>query len=164
MRADTGEHRHATVELGDIVDQFHDDDRLAHSSAAERTDLAALQKWADQIDDFDACLQHLRRRGLVHERRWRAMDGIVLLRLHWPALIHGIAGYIEYPAHHTFSHWHGYRCAAVLNLKAALEAFGTRHRNRSDPPVPEMLLHFERQFGGFVLDFVFDGQGVVDAG
>ena len=42
--ADSGEHRHAAMELGDVVDQFHDDDRLAHAGAAERADLAAFQE------------------------------------------------------------------------------------------------------------------------
>ena len=57
--ADAGEHRHAAVELGDVVDQLHDDDRLADAGAAERADLAALQERADQIDDLDAGRQHL---------------------------------------------------------------------------------------------------------
>jgi hypothetical protein len=42
--ADTGKHRHAAVQLGDVVDQFHDDDGLAHAGAAERADLAALEE------------------------------------------------------------------------------------------------------------------------
>ena len=40
---DAGEHRDAAVQLGDVVDQFHDDDGLADAGAAERADLAALQ-------------------------------------------------------------------------------------------------------------------------
>ena len=72
--ADAGEHRHAAMELGDVVDQFHDDDRLAHAGAAERADLAALQEGADQINDFDAGGEHLRRGRLVHEWGRRAVD------------------------------------------------------------------------------------------
>ncbi|MEJ7730242.1 MAG: hypothetical protein WKG00_13615 [Polyangiaceae bacterium] len=40
--ADAGEDRHAAVRLGDVVDELHDDDRLAHAGAAEEADLAAL--------------------------------------------------------------------------------------------------------------------------
>ena len=39
---DTREHRHAAMELGDIVNQLHDDDRLAHTGAAERPHFSAL--------------------------------------------------------------------------------------------------------------------------
>ena len=72
--ADAGEHRHSAVELGDVVDQLHDDDRLADAGAAERAHFAALQEGADQIDDLDAGGEHLRGSRLVHERRRRAVD------------------------------------------------------------------------------------------
>ena len=52
--ADAGEHRDAAVQLGDVVDQLHDDDGLADAGAAERADLAALEERADQVDDLDA--------------------------------------------------------------------------------------------------------------
>jgi peptide chain release factor 1 len=69
--ADPGEHRHAAVELGDVVDQLHDHDGLADAGAAERADLAALEERADQVDDLDAGREHLRRRRLIDERRRR---------------------------------------------------------------------------------------------
>ena len=72
--SDAGEHRHAAVELGDIVDQLHDDDRLADAGAAERAHFPAFQEGADQINDFDAGGEHLRRSRLVHERG-RGRDG-----------------------------------------------------------------------------------------
>ena len=69
MRSPTpGEHRDAAVQLGDVVDQFHDDDGLADAGAAERADFAALQERADEVNDLDAGGQNLRRGGLVHER------------------------------------------------------------------------------------------------
>ena len=58
--ADAGEHGEAAVALGDVVDQFHDDDGLADAGAAERADLAALGERADQVDDLDAGLENLR--------------------------------------------------------------------------------------------------------
>jgi hypothetical protein len=56
------------VLLGDVVDQLHDDDGLAHAGAAEEADLAALQKGLDQVDDLDAGLEHLFLRRLLVER------------------------------------------------------------------------------------------------
>ena len=50
------------------------------------------------------------------------------------------------------------------NFEAAFEALGAGHGNGPDPVVPEMLLHLERHLGGLVLDFVVDGQGVIDRG
>ena len=52
--ADAGEHRHAAMRLGDVVDQLLDDDGLADAGAAEQADLAALQVGREQIDHLDA--------------------------------------------------------------------------------------------------------------
>ena len=41
--ADAGEHRHAAVLLGDVVDELHDRDGLAHAGAAEQADFAAAR-------------------------------------------------------------------------------------------------------------------------
>src|SRR5438034_1055802 len=93
--ADPGEYRHATVELGDVVDQFHDNDGLAHAGPAKRADLAALQERTDQINDLDAGGQHLWRSRLVHEGGRRAVDRIVFLRRDRSALIHRVTADIE---------------------------------------------------------------------
>ena len=58
-----------TVAFGDVVDQFHDQNRLAHTGAAEQADLAALGVRRDQINDFDAGCQNFSFRGLVDEFR-----------------------------------------------------------------------------------------------
>ena len=57
--AHAGEHGHAAVLLGNVVDQLHDQHRLAHAGAAEQADLAALGIGGDQVDDLDAGFQDL---------------------------------------------------------------------------------------------------------
>ena len=59
--ADTGEHGHAAVGVGDVVDQLHDRDGLADAGAAEEADLAALDVRRDQVDDLDARSRRPRR-------------------------------------------------------------------------------------------------------
>ena len=145
--ADAGEHRHTAVQFGDVVDQFHDDDGLADAGAAERADLAALQEGTDQIDDLDAGGEHLRGGGLIHERRRRAMDGIIFVRLDRPAFVHRVAGHVEHAAHDAFADGHGDGRAGIDDFVAALEAFGAGHGDGADPVVAEVLLHFERQLG-----------------
>jgi len=49
------------VQLGDVVDQLHDDDGFADARAAKGADLAAFQKRAEEINDLDAGDEHLRR-------------------------------------------------------------------------------------------------------
>jgi hypothetical protein len=57
--ADAPEHGNAAVLEGDVMDELHDDDRLADARAAEQSDLAAPQVGLEQVDDLDACLEHL---------------------------------------------------------------------------------------------------------
>ena len=59
-----GEHRVARVLLGDVADEFHDDDGLAHPGASEEPDLRALGEGADEVDHLEAGLQDLGR-GLL---------------------------------------------------------------------------------------------------
>ena len=67
--AHAGEHRHAAMRLGDVVDQFLDEHGLADAGAAEQADLAALQIGRQQIDHLDAGDQDLGRGRLILERR-----------------------------------------------------------------------------------------------
>src|SRR4029079_10531691 len=98
----------------------------------------------------------------IHKRWRRPMDRIVLFRLNRSALIDRVSSHVEHPAHDAFADRHGYRTAAISNLEAPFEALGARHGDRPDPLVAEVLLHFERGFGGLVLNRVLDAQGVRD--
>src|SRR5207249_5555435 len=84
---DAGEDRHTAVQLGDVVDQLHDDDGLSDAGPTERADLAALQEGTDQIDHLDARGEYLRGGRLVRQRRGRAVDRIVLFCLDRPAFV-----------------------------------------------------------------------------
>jgi len=57
------------VILGHVVDQFHDDDRLATPAPPKRP-ILRLEEWLNQIDDLDPGLEHLLvSRLLVKQRR-----------------------------------------------------------------------------------------------
>ena len=72
--ADPGKDRDALVFLDHRVDQFHDQDCLADSGAAEHCGLAALRQRGEQIDDLDACLEHGRCGRLLRQRRRRTVQ------------------------------------------------------------------------------------------
>src|SRR4029077_12121504 len=57
--AHTGEHGNTAVELGDIVNQFHDHHGLADAGATESTDFSTFQERADEVDYFDSCGEQL---------------------------------------------------------------------------------------------------------
>ncbi len=72
--ADAGEDRDAAVLQRDVVDQLLDQDGLAGAGAAEEADLAAADVRRDQVDDLDARLEDLDRRGELAEGRRVAVD------------------------------------------------------------------------------------------
>jgi hypothetical protein len=55
------------VHLGDVVDQFHDQNGLAHASAAEEADLSAFGIGCQQVDHLDPGHENLRFGGLFRE-------------------------------------------------------------------------------------------------
>ena len=93
--ADAAEGRQAAVLLGEVVDQLLDEDRLADAGAAEQADLAALGVGREQVDDLDAGLEHLGRRGEVLDRRRVAVDRPALLDLDVVALVDRLAEQVE---------------------------------------------------------------------
>src|SRR5206468_1018204 len=156
-------HRDATVQLRDVVDEFHDDNRFAHAGAAERADLAALEEGADEVNDLDAGGENLGAGGLVHQRRGAAVNRAKLVRLHAALLVDGIAGNVEHAAHDRFADGHGDGLAGVGQFHAALEPFGGAHGDGAHPVVAQVLLHFEGQLGAALAgQVVLDGEGVVD--
>ena len=50
---------------GNVIDQFGDDNGLAHSCTAEQPGLATLFQRRQQIDNFDACFNNLRGYGAL---------------------------------------------------------------------------------------------------
>jgi hypothetical protein len=71
----TGKHRVTAVCLGDVVDQFHDQNGLAHAGAAEQADLAALGVRRQQVHDLDARDEDFGFGRLLDEFRGFLVDG-----------------------------------------------------------------------------------------
>jgi peptide chain release factor 1 len=149
--AHAGEHRIAAMRLGDVVDQLHDDDGLAHAGAAEQADLAALGVGREQIDHLDARHQHLRLGGLVRELGRRAVDREELLRLDRPALVHRLADDVDDAAQRLGAHRHGDRPARVGDRLAAHQPLGRVHGDGAHGVLAQMLRHFQHQLGALVV-------------
>ena len=131
----TREHGVAGVQLGDVVDELHDDHGFAHTGTTKRTDLAALEERADEVDDLDAGGQQLGGGGLLGQRWGLTVNWVVLVGFHRAALVHRRSGHVEHAAHHAGSHRHGDGCTGVDDIHAALESFGGGHCHGANPVV-----------------------------
>ncbi len=146
--AHAGKHREAAVILGHVIDQFHDDDGLAHARAAEQADLAALQERLDQVDDLDAGLEHLLVRGLLVEQRRRPVNGHARLLADGSKLVHRLADHVDDAAQRLFAHGHANRAAEVDGLHAANHAVGSFHGHGAHAALAQMLLNLENHRDG----------------
>ena len=75
----TGEYRVTTMCLGDVVDQFHDQDGLANTSTTKQADLAALRIWREKVNNLDTRYKNFSFRGLIDIFGCRTVDRILLL-------------------------------------------------------------------------------------
>src|SRR5262249_4798645 len=150
------------MELGDVIDQLHDDNGLAYSGAAECSHLATLEEGTNQVNHLDASGKNLGRGRLLYQRRRWTMDRIVLVGFDGATVIHRISCDVEHPAHNTFANGNRDGCATVVDLKSAFQALSPRHGDGPHPLVTQMLLHFEGDLCGLILNLVLDRQGVIN--
>ena len=154
--ADAGEDRIAAVLDSDVADEFHHVDGLAHASAAEQADLAALGEGADQIDNLDTRLEQFIGRRLILKGRRLAVNAPAGLFAYGPLLIDGIAENVHDPAQGFLADRNGDCRAGVGGCQPALQTVGAAHGNGSDHAVTQLLLHLEHQ------SRFLDAKGVID--
>ena len=136
------EHGHSRVLLCDVADKLRDDDSLADSRTAIRTDLTAAREWRNQVQDLDARFQNLRGSRLLCET-WRlAVDRRTLsIGRNRDAVVDRITEHIEDAAEGVIPHWHRDRLTRVYARSAACQSIRSAHRQASRPVVADMLLH-----------------------
>ena len=154
---DAREHREAGVLDGDVADELHEAHRLAHARAAEQPDLAALVEGADEVDDLDAGLENLDRRGLIDVPGSLAVDGPVLFGAYLAAAVDRRAQHVHDAPQGLRADGNRDRRSGVVDADASLQPVGRAHRDGAHHAVPDLLLDLEREA-------VLDLERVVDLG
>ena len=134
--------------LGDVVDEFLNDDGLADAGATEQADLAALEEGLDEIDDLDAGFKHLGAGGLLIEGRRKAMDRHALLRVDGSEVVDRLADDVHHAAQRLLAHGNADGTTQIDGFHAAHHALGGLHGDATDAAFAEVLLHFENDVDG----------------
>jgi peptide chain release factor 1 len=131
--------------LGDVVDQFLNQNRLADTCTAEKTDLAALGIRRQKIDDLDAGDENRRLGRLIDEFRCRGMDGRSLGCRHRAPLVDRLSDHIEDAPERCRPHGDPDLRTGIDDFLAADAAVGRIHGNGAHHVFAEMLGDFQHQ-------------------
>src|SRR3569623_520818 len=156
--AHAGEDRVTAVLDGDVADELHHVDGLAHAGAAEQADLAAFGERADQIDDLDAGFKQHGGGRLLFEARCLAVDGPAVFFTDGTGCVDGLAEHVHDAAEGFDTDRHLDGRAGAGDAETALQAVGGTHGDGTHHAVTQLLLHLEGQAG------VRDVQRVIDLG
>jgi hypothetical protein len=132
------------VGLGDVVDQFHDQNGLANAGAAEQADLAALGVRRQQVDDLDAGDQDFGFGRLLDERSF-LVDAAAQLGLDRAGFVHRLADHVHDAAERFVADRHRDRIAGVDNFLAADQTFGRVHGDGAHGVLAQVLCNFQHQ-------------------
>ena len=112
------------MRLGDVVDELHDQHRLADAGAAEQADLAAFGVRCEQVDNLDAGDEDLGLGGLIDIRGSGRVDRPLLGGLDRTGLVDRLAHHIHDAAEGLVADGDGDRLAGIDHLLAAHQTFG----------------------------------------
>src|SRR5690606_33164285 len=139
------EHRITTVRLGDVVDQFLDQNGLANAGAAHEADLAAASVRSDEVNDLDAGDQNLRLRVLLGKGRSVLVDFARGFSNDRTSFVDRLADDVHDAAEGHFTDGNGDSGAQVSHFGAANEAFRGVHGNGAHCVFTQVLRHFQHK-------------------
>jgi hypothetical protein len=164
---DTGEDRVTTVGLGDVVDQFLNQDGLADTGTTEQSNLTTSGVRGQQVDDLDTGLQDFGGGGLVNEGRRIGVDGRHLDTFDRASLVDGLTDDVHDSTEGLGTDGDGDGRTGVDDLLASDETIGTLHGDASDSVLTQVLGNFENESAalrGLLFTFELDVEGVQDGG
>merc|ERR1719423_488704 len=138
--------------LGDVVNQFHDQDSLADTSASEETNLTSLGVGGKEIDNLDTSDKNLLLDAHVLELWSLGVDGLSLVSGNGTPLINGLTNDVDDSAKSLRSDRDHDGVASVIDDLASDQTLGTVHGDGSDGVLSQMLGDLQDELGLTVLD------------
>ena len=148
-----GKYRVTAVRLGDVVDQFHDENCLADACTAEEADLAATRIRREQVDDLDAGHKDLGFCRLLDIFRSRLVDGAGQLGLDRTCFVNRLTDNVHDAAEGFLADRHQDGRTGVINGLTANETFCRVHGDGTDSVFAEVLGNFENKTIAEIVSF-----------
>jgi hypothetical protein len=126
------------VSLGNVVNQFLDQHRLANTSTAKETNLSTTGIRGQKVDNLDTSLENFSGGGLVNEWGRVRVNRAELDALDGTTLVNGFANNVHDAAESSGTNRDLNGGTSVDNLLATDETFRTVHSNGTDGVLTEM--------------------------
>ena len=149
--ANTGKYGITAVSFCDIVNQFHNQNRLADAGTAEQTDFAAFCIRFQQIDNLNAGGQNLSIGRLVHKCGSRTVNRIVKIRFNVTATVNRFADNVHNATQQRRSDRNLNRRIGINDFQTANQTFGLIHGNRTNNVFTQVLSHFQNQLAAVIV-------------
>lgn len=124
----------------DTHDQLLNEDSLADTGTAEKTNLTTTGVGGEEVDNLDTSDEDLSGSGLLGEGGSIGVDGHLLLVLDGAALVNGLASDVDNATKSTGTDGNHDGVAGVSGLAATDETLSTLHGNAADDVLTQMLL------------------------
>ena len=124
----------------DTHDQLLNEDSLADTGTAEKTNLTTTGVGGEEVDDLDTGDEDLSGGGLLSESGSIGVDGHLLLVLDGAALVNGLASDVDNATKSAGTDGNHDGVAGVSGLAATDETLSTLHGNAADDVLTQMLL------------------------
>lgn len=150
---DTGKDGVTTVVLGDVVDEFLDQDSFTDTGTSEETDFTTSGVRGQQVDDLNTSDQDFSSRTLFIEGGGFSVDGVELLASNGASFVNRLTNDIDNSSEGLGSDGHHDWVAGVLDVLSSDETVSGVQGNSSDSGITEMLSNFEDESVLGSLDF-----------
>jgi len=146
------------MSLGDVVDQFHNQDSLADSGTAEETNLTTLGVRGQQVDDLNASDEDFLLDTHLNELWSLSVDGGSLVSFNWTTFIDGLTNDVHDASQCFGTDWDTDGRAGISDFLATNQTLCSVHSNGTDGVFSQVLGDFKNQARLASLDF----EGVQD--
>src|SRR4029077_11985516 len=150
--ADAAEDGITAMFHGDVIDQFHENNGLANSSAPAQADLSAARIRSEEVDNLDTGFEGLDFGFLIDEFRSGTVNRIGFFFVDWPLFIHRLADHIEHAAQRFRTHRDGDACTSVHRIHTAHQSFGRIHGDATHCVFTQMLRDFDNEIPLLIAD------------
>ena len=134
-----------------VVNQFHNKDRLTYTGTAEEADFTALGIRSDEVNDLNPCFQNFHLRRQVVKFRCRTVNRPIIIGLYrFIHLINRFAEDVENTPQHALSYRNTNGGTRIFSSHTANQTVRRAHSNATYYIVAQMLHDFGNEIYGLV--------------